>query len=186
MAMEAELKNKATVHLQQLDNGNYEQLLQYFAALSDETRARFGPHPFNIDTLKYLFENEKEYYGYIATEPITNKVTAYAVVKKGFLQHESERLQRYGLILNNDTDAVYAPSVADAWQGLGLGTRLFRYIENDLQARGIKRVILWGGVQSSNFKALNYYINLGFTLLGQFEYNGNNKDMSYTFAKNKI
>lgn len=42
---------------------------------------------------------------------------------------------------------------------------------------GTKRIILWGGVQAGNEKAVSYYLKHGFRTVGQFEHNGNNYDM---------
>ena len=35
---------------------------------------------------------------------------------------------------------------------------MFLFILDDLKANGIKRVILWGGVQADNDKAVNFYL----------------------------
>ena len=104
-------------------------------------------------------------------------VVAYAPVKRGYLEHDRLRLEAYGLSLNQHKDCTFAPSVADAWQGLGLGGKLFDFIQTELQVRGIKRVILWGGVQASNAAALRFYEKMGFRVLGGFEYEGKNWDM---------
>jgi ribosomal protein S18 acetylase RimI-like enzyme len=54
---------------------------------------------------------------------------------------------------------------------------MFSFILWDLIQAGIKRIILWGGVQSSNAHALAFYRRLGFSVLGSFEYYGENLDM---------
>ncbi len=64
--------------------------------------------------------------GYIAVEENTGKIIAYAILKKGYLEHDRQRLDSYGLQTDHQTDCTYAPSVADDWQGRGIGTALFQ------------------------------------------------------------
>jgi len=102
---------------------------------------------------------------------------AFSIIKRGYLEHDGYRLQSYGFVPDAITDCTFAPSVADHWQSLGVGNSLFHFLLADLKASGIKRIILWGGVQSDNQKAVNYYLKNGFIKLGQFEHNGLNDDM---------
>ena len=76
-------------------------------------------------------------------------------------------------------DCTMAPSVADKWQSRGLGSTFFQYVANQLKtAEKLERIILWGGVQSTNNKAIGFYRKLGFRVLGEFTHNGNNFDMA--------
>lgn len=68
--------------------------------------------------------------------------------------------------------------MADAWQGLGLGGKMLQFILGDLRTTtNVNRLILWGGVQADNFRAVKYYENNGFRVLGKFDYQGDNYDM---------
>ena len=178
--MFAETKNNIRLILRQLQSSDFTQLLQYLNNLSTETRSRFGPHAFTMEAIEAVYNSGENFTGYIAIEENSGNMIAYAIVKKGFLQHDRERLQHYGMQLSNETDCTFAPSVADDWQGHGVGQQLFNCILADISARGITRIILWGGVQSSNQKAVQYYQKNGFTVLGTFEYNGQNSDMACT------
>lgn len=153
-----------------------EQLVTYLLALGKETRSFFGPHAFDKTSLTQFYQDPKN-TAYIATEE--NRIIAYAILRQGFLQHDAPRLSSYGVDLNPDTDASFAPSVADEWQGRGLGRSLFTYIINDLSNSKVTRLILWGGVRSANQRAVHYYQQLGFRTLGYFEYHGWNADMVY-------
>jgi GNAT superfamily N-acetyltransferase len=113
----------------------------------------------------------------VAIDADTREIVAYSIVKVGFFEHDRLRLEGYGLKLHPTTDCNYAPSVADTWQGCGLGNAMFQQIKSDLSAIGIQRMILWGGVQSNNEKAIRFYRKNGFKTLGTFEYNGWNEDM---------
>ncbi|WP_336518133.1 hypothetical protein [Pollutibacter soli] len=115
--------------------------------------------------------------GYVAHDIETKKIIAYSIIRIGYLEHDKARLQSYGLTLDNKTDCTFAPSVADLWQSCGVGNKMFHFILSDLKTNRINRIILWGGVQVDNDKAVNYYKKNDFRILGQFTYNGENYDM---------
>jgi diamine N-acetyltransferase len=167
-----------TIIVSKLLPGDTDKLVMYLQNLSTATKKRFGPHAFDKQAV-VDFYNEPLHCGYIAYDTETNMIIAYAIIKIGYLSHDAGRLQSYGLNLKNKTDCTFAPSVADSCQGLGIGNNLFHFILADLKTTGINRIILWGGVQADNNKAVYYYRRNGFTTLGQFFHNGNNYDMVY-------
>jgi diamine N-acetyltransferase len=174
-------KNNQELWIRKLDDRDLDLLSIYLANLSEETRRRFGPHPFDRYSLSNVFEQSHLHSGYIAINPSGDEIAAYSIIRKGFLEHDSPRLSSYGLTLDHSRDCTYAPSVADAWQGKGIGEAMFSFILEDLNAMGFSRMILWGGVQCSNLKAVGFYNKLGFTTLGKFEYHGENHDMILEF-----
>lgn len=99
------------------------------------------------------------------------------------MEHDSIRLQSYGITLHETNDSTFAPSVTDLRQGYGIGNHLFQYIISDLKTMNIKRIILWGAVQADNDKAVNFYLKNGFRILGQFYLNGENYDMNNMLVK---
>lgn len=149
----------------------------YFEKLSPETKSRFGPHRFDLLTLKFIYQANDQHLGYLIRKSDDHEIIGYSVVKVGYLKHDANRLQSYGLTLSEKVDCTFAPSLADDYQGHGLGSKMFNYILVDLKTKGFKRVILWGGVQANNQRAVKYYQRLGFRVLGRFEYNGLNLDM---------
>lgn len=156
-----------------------DNLFHYLQNLSSETRSRFGPHPFDKDSIAAFYNDSTDRIGYVAIDTETGDLIAYSIIKIGFLEHDRTRLESYGLTLENKHDCTFAPSVADAWQGCGIGSNLFHFIITDLKSKAINRIILWGGVQANNERAVVYYHKLGFKTLGQFQYNGENYDMSF-------
>lgn len=172
-----ETKNKRQVCLRRLHSDDLNNLFDYLQSLSIVTKRRFGPHGFDKQSVIGFYQHPNEHLGYICEDILTYKIVAYFVLKIGILEHDSFRLQSYGLSLHHHTDCIFAPSVADLWQSCGVGNALFRFILSDLKSKGIKRLILWGGVQSDNGKAINFYLKNGFKLLGRFEHNGSNDDM---------
>jgi len=170
-------KNNHPVLLSKLTSDDFNDLETYLQNLSNDTKKRFGPHPFDLPAITSFYLNNYQNTGYIARNTENQSVIAYSIIKTGYLDHDSFRLQSYGLSLSLCTDCTFAPSVADAWQSLGIGNSMFQYILKNLQSSGLKRIILWGGVQSENEKAVLFYKKHGFRVLGEFEYNGLNYDM---------
>ena len=155
-------------------------LLSYLHHLSKETQDRFGPHPFTKEALEYLYHHPN-YKGFVLIENNSTFIIGYAIVKMGYLEHDLPRLHTYKFQPDHATDATYAPSLADEWQGKGMGKELWNQIKKYLQQHQKQRVILWGGVQSDNTIAVNYYRTIGFVAIGSYEYNGkNNLDMICT------
>lgn len=163
--------------LRRLKPGDFDKLYEYLQHLSPDTKKRFGPHPFDKKSILDVYGNSDDHQGFIAQDTETLEIVAYSIVKTGFPEHDRFRLQSYGLTPDNKTDCTFAPSVADDWQSLGIGNSLFSFMLSGLKANETKRVILWGGVQYDNVKAVNFYLKNGFRILGQFEYNGLNQDM---------
>ncbi len=174
--MIVQAKNHRQVLLQRLTPDDYGKLVEYLQQLGPDTLKRFGPHAFGMQAVLECFQNP-ENSAYVALDAETFRIIAYSIIKTGYLEHDRERLQSYGLVLDKLTDCTFAPSVADSWQSMGIGNSLFGFVLLELKARGIQRIILWGGVQCDNEKAVNYYRRNGFTTLGQFVYNGLNYDM---------
>lgn len=175
--MNIQAKNNKQVLVRRLNYDDFDKLVDYLGKLSPETVNRFGPHGFDKKSILNLYENCSNHKGYIAQDPETSEIIAYAIVKLGCLEHDSNRLRSYGINPDDTTDCTFAPSVADHWQSQGVGNSLFNFMLLDLKARRVKRIILWGGVQSNNTRAVNYYTKNGFRKLGEFQYNGPNYDM---------
>lgn len=181
MSITVTAKNNQAIVIRKLEPTDINALVAYLQQLSPETKSRFGPHAFDKETVAYFYQNPGM-AGFIAEEMASGNIIAYAIIKTGYLQHDSHRLQSYGLQLDGHTDCTFAPSVADAWQGAGIGGHLFAYILGWLRQNNIRRIILWGGVQAGNERAVHYYQNKGFSKLGGFEYNGWNYDMILAIA----
>jgi ribosomal protein S18 acetylase RimI-like enzyme len=176
--MQVETKDNRHVFFRRLQISDLDNLHNYLQDLSAETKRRFGPHRFDRQTLNEFYESDSN-IGFVAIELESQNIVAYSIIKVGFLAHDRDRLESYGLTLDNRTDATFAPSVADLWQGCGIGKHLFRFIIQDLEIFSTQRIILWGGVQLDNQHAIKYYKKIGFETIGQFYYNGENYDMIF-------
>ncbi len=170
-------KNNQPVLLLKLVSDDIDKLCAYLNLLGSDTLKRYGPHKFDKESVIELYRHTDTYSGYIAQDVETSGIIAYSVIKTGYLEEDGSRLRTYGLLPDETTDCTFAPSVADEWQSQGVGNALFNFLLQDLTAKGIRRIILWGGVQSDNQKAVNYYLKNGFKKVGHFEHNGPNDDM---------
>jgi len=169
------LKNGREIVLRRLNLSDLSALAVYLESLGEATRKRFGPHPYNLHSLNDFYHTPRN-IGFLAVDD-AGTIVSYSVIRIGYLDHDRLRLESYGLILDSTTDACFAPSVSDEWQSLGIGDLMLSYILDELRLLDFRRVILWGGVQADNEKAINYYLKNGFRTLGQFEYHGLNLDM---------
>ena len=173
------LLNKNEVKFVRLTAIDEDILLEYLSDLSPETKHRFGPHGFDRDSVRAVLGNEKLYMACAAKDTATGRLLAYAIIKHGFLEHDRPRLETYGLVLNAGQDCTFAPSVADQWQGRGMGRQMLIFVMNELSNAGYSRIILWGGVQAGNERAVRFYFRNGFKKVGEFEYYGMNYDMIF-------
>lgn len=154
-----------------------DRLLGYLVNLSVESKSRFEPHPFTPEGINKVFGSLGEVRGYIASEAGTDQIIAYSLIMSGYLEADGNRYYGYGFQLPGSGVCTYAPSVADQWQGSGLGSSMFEFILNDIHQAGFSTMILWGGVQASNSRALVFYQHRGFRVAGEFEHHGPNLDM---------
>jgi diamine N-acetyltransferase len=105
---------------------------------------------------------------YIAVDETTNDIIAYMLFKQGMLYWDEKRYTERGQHFNYSTTVTYAPSVADDFQNTGLGSRMYQQIENELKRKGIQHIVLWGGVQSGNERAVSFYKKFGYQVMGSF------------------
>lgn len=66
------------------------------------------------------------------------------------------------------TDCRFGPTLADDYQGRGVGTQVFPLVVDVARRFGKKRIILWGGVRADNPRAIRYYEKHGFRTVGSF------------------
>lgn len=145
-------------------------LVAYLTHLDHETRLRFEPHAFTLDTLKLLYHSP-EFKGFLLIENASTYIIGYAIVKLGYFKHDLIRLTSYSFSPDYNTTAMYAPSLASEWRNKGLGKIIWQTTEEYLRQMQIKQILLWGGVQETNLPAVIYYQKLGFETLGRFEMN---------------
>jgi len=163
--------------IRHFEKGDVARLSEYLANLSQESKGRFGPHPYTEQGISDFYSRHPAVKGYLAIDPVTTYIEAYAVVQPGIPDYDRQRFEAYGLDLDDARDCLFAPSVSDYWQGKGLGSQMLKFVLKDLYHAGFERVFLWGGVQAGNTRALQFYHRHQFQTLGTFEHHGDNFDM---------
>jgi GNAT superfamily N-acetyltransferase len=165
--------NGLPVTFRPVSKGDVQILGDYFLSLTADTIRRYGPHPFDRATAEQLCAT---------TDPATvlrmiattdgsegERVIAYIIVILGVREEDVARYAKLGIPLNADTDCTIAPSVADAYQGKGLGSVLMVELKQILCRLGRQRIVLWEGTQATNDRAIHFYHKHGFRTVGEFE-----------------
>lgn len=166
--MELILNNGQKITVRLLDKTDTEKLFNYLSSLSAETKSRFGPHPFDWQMVESICNNADDVLRYVAVDESTGKVVAYMLFKQGMIYWDEKRYAERSQHFNYYTTVTYAPSVADAYQNAGLGSLMYSEIEKELKTKGIQHIVLWGGVQAANEKAVNFYKKFEYQLYGSF------------------
>lgn len=155
-------------------------LFAYLNSFSAMTKKRFGPHDFSLKGI-HEFYSDRRNTGYILRNIEDQHIIAYGVVRQGYVAGDFERYLSYGTGPDAYYDCTLAPSVADAWQSKGIGDLLMKNILHEVQRKQFRRIVLWGGVQSTNTRAVNFYEKHHFRKIADFTHDGNNHDMIYWF-----
>ncbi len=177
--MVVQLKDQKLLTIRLLGPNDSEKLCQYLEQLSEETKSRFGPHPFDKSTVDEICNNLPGHtLRYVAVDETNGNIVAYMLVKPGLIEWDAQRYAVRDQFFDNATTVTYAPSVADRWQSSGLGSAMYKFIEQELKRKGVKKIILWGGVQAGNQKAIHFYSKYGYRYIAPFRHDGkDNYDM---------
>ena len=168
------LRSGADATLRLLSADDAELLGAYFERLSPRTRDFYGPHPFDQETADRLCretrtDTEVVRFVVTVTDADGARIIAYFIV--GFRMQESD-MKRYaarGTPLDDRTDANLAPSVSDGYQATGVGSAVMGHLVPWLRGLGRRRLVLLGGVQQRNERAIAFYRKWGFRIVGDFE-----------------
>ncbi|NWF69379.1 MAG: GNAT family N-acetyltransferase [Chloroflexi bacterium] len=153
---------------------------RYFEGLSAETRRRYGPHPLTADEAERLCATiaVHDTLRFVALLPgETPEIVAYFILVLGVRDNEIARYAGYGEPLDPARDCTFAPSVADAYQGRGLGSLLMPPLLDAAQRLGRRAIVLMAGTQATNARAIAFYRKFGFEHIGDFQTEIANHDM---------
>lgn len=164
--------------------GDAEALGTCFDGLSSATRRVYGPHPLDAAHARLLCADLDygQYLRFLAVvQPPAGPdgaVVAYFVLQLGVRDGDRRRYDAHGPGLVDAETGTFAPCVADAFQGRGLGSALLPHVLDAARACGRRRVVLWGGVRDDNPRARHFYAKFGFRAVGRFAAGGvDNCDM---------
>lgn len=180
-----ELKGE-TFHLRPLQEDDASRLAEYFAGLSARTRGWFAPHEFTPDVARELCRDRLSQQTLRMVAVSGTKapgIAAYFILQLGVRESERTRFASYGISLDGRTDCTLAPSVADACQGVGLGSAIMRQAIEVARKTGRTRMVLWGGVKVANHGAIHFYEKFGFRKVATFGPEAQNQDMILSLAQ---
>lgn len=145
---------------------------EYFLGLSEQTKALYGPHPFDQATADKLCAeiNYADTIRFIATLPAEGQeqVIAYFILMLGLTPGEMERYPKAGIAVDPKLDCLIAPCVADAYQSQGLGSPCMRHMISVARRLGRRYFLLMGGVYAHNERAVHFYQKTGFQMVAPF------------------
>jgi len=148
----------------------------FFLGLSDDTKSRFGPHPFTTEEAENLcshinFRETIRIIGVIDAEG-EPRMIAYFIFIPGFGDRERERYAGRGIRLDAESDCSVAPCIADDFQNRGMGSALMPRVLRIAKRLGYRRALLIGGVKAMNLRGIHFYEKMGFRKVGMFSTSG--------------
>jgi RimJ/RimL family protein N-acetyltransferase len=185
MDISIQTKIKQDFVFRALKKNDAEILGAFFESLSQQTRAKFGPHPLTAaHAQSSLCENvgmDKVSRFVIVS---AKDIVGYFIVDFNDYPHERARYLSYGINLDFSVDPVFAPCIHDQYQSQGLASLAMQALLQNLSKTAIRSLVLMGGTQLPNLVARNFYKKFDFQELGEFytKHNGlNNVDMRLVF-----
>ncbi len=168
----------ADVVLRPLRADDIDRLAEYFAGLSPATTTRFQPHQLTSEqagvlcraagldepALRLVLEHDGQVIGYFILE-----LTVRA--------NDAARYAAQGITLEAGRDLLFAPSVADAWQDRGLSSLAMPHLIALARQAGARSLVLMGGTQATNARAIRFYEKFGFEHQGGYQTDVWNHDM---------
>ncbi|MEW6751211.1 MAG: GNAT family N-acetyltransferase [Candidatus Latescibacterota bacterium] len=145
---------------------------RYLEGLSLATRQLWAPHAFDRDTAARLcaelvVARSLRFVGEMSRQDEPELVAYFIVALEG----RPSELQRYsdrGQHLQPSLTCLLAPSVADCYQSQGLGSLIMPPLLETARSLGRRYMVLMGGVQARNLRAIRFYEKFGFRRMGDF------------------
>ncbi len=176
--MHLRLSNKhgEELQLRSLRSNDATNFADFLGKLGPETRTRFGPHPLDESTADALCAAQPE--AQIQRLVLCNKqaILGYFILDFAPAEAEQQRYQQAGIHLNFQQEPRLAPCIADHYQNQGFASLAMAELISYCRQRGLKSLVLMGGTQASNLRAIHFYKKAGFVEIGRFYTAYNHQD----------
>jgi GNAT superfamily N-acetyltransferase len=170
-----------------LEVNDKEMLSEYFTALSAETKSRFGPHPLTDEFAAHLCSKTGDSADRFVIVPKNEaKIVGYFIIGFEMSPHEKGRYLSQGITLEQGMDVLFAPSVADDYQNCGLASRVMPAILFHARQKGARSLVLMGGTQATNSRAIAFYEKFGFIKYGGYQTEVFNHDMRLEISDERL
>lgn len=155
-----------------------EPLGQYFESLSAETRKRYGPHPFTKEfAVELCTRKHDSAIRYVLTLAENKRFVGYFILEFRMSEELLNRYREQGIDLSDGKNPLFAPSIADDYQNTGLASLAMPDLIKSAKNLGAKSLVLMGGTQATNKRAIAFYEKFGFKHVCEFETKVLNYDM---------
>ena len=150
-----------------LKSSDEKMLTKFFKSLSDETKIKYSPHPFDRKTaIKICKLDDKKYKRVVCV--CQGAIVAYCVIYFNLREWEKIRYDNAKIFLKDKDVCTIAPCVLDIYQHRGFGSKMFEYVIHVAKVYNKKIIILWGRVVIKNHHAVNYYKKMNLKILGEW------------------
>ena len=151
-----------------------ERFSHFLSSLSSDTRRFFAPHGLEWQDGQQLVAelDPSQVLRLLLLDKSGpgEEVLGYLILQMGLAPHEVARFAHYGIEYDPALCASLAPVVAEGWQSQGLGAPLLKQGLHLCRELGRQAVVLMGGVQDANRRAVHFYLRHGFHRLDSFEW----------------
>ncbi|NGN63510.1 GNAT family N-acetyltransferase [Streptomyces sp. A7024] len=159
--------------LRPLEHGDARGLAAFLGGLSAETRRLSTYDGYDLAAARELCAAIARYDKLrLVLEVDSGAVAGLVEFSLAIMPDDMARYGAAGIRLGERTDVRFGITLADAWQGRGVGTAVFPLVEEVARRLGRSRIILWGGVLADNPRALRFYEKNGFRRVGAFTDSG--------------
>lgn len=160
-------------------SGDADLLGGFYESISPATRDLYAPHPFTREYARTFCAQVpvSDTVAYIVTDRLRTSVFAYFLLYLHVFPGEVDRYRGHGIDLDSARDCMFAPVVADAWQGRGLAGVVMPLFVQAARERERRKMILLSGTQRRNTRAIRFYERSGFRLVGYYGDDNFNQDM---------
>ncbi|MEW2265151.1 GNAT family N-acetyltransferase [Streptomyces sp. NPDC047853] len=152
-----------------LTHADPELLASFLAGLSPESRRLSTFDGYDLATAQELCDAIARYdkLRLVLEEVPAGRIVGLLELSLDLHPHDVVRFREAGIPLSA-TDGRFGPTLADDYQGKGVGTQILPLIADVARGFGKRRIILLGGVLADNARAIRYYRKNGFQAVGSF------------------
>lgn len=148
----------------------------YFLALSAESKRRFQPHPLTRASAAELCAVHNPAVRRLVLRT-GGRIVGYFILDPTVGADELTRYAALGITLESGRDWLFAPSVADSHQNHGLASKSMPHLIAVARQAGARSLVLMGGTQGTNARAIAFYEKSGFRRCGGYQTDQWNHDM---------